>query len=153
ELLAELFPGQDVPDVDRPVLVRCVIPGCQHTHGQDRSPSMLLHPQRGRVKCLRNGGEYSGWKALVTALLGEGRWKRVVKLCMEDDPEQQAGEWERLEAETAWTRRYQILPELSRLYLRSGDRRAKGDPISATIIGAWSGGKLHGLKFRLPAGE
>jgi hypothetical protein len=156
QLLAEAFPSLQIPDVDREITVLCRLPGCQHRNGQDTSnPSLKIHPRRGSFRCMVNHVEAKGWREFVEYFFGAKRWKTIRDACMggERSAEELAGEWDRLKPERAWTERYRITPELSRTYLRGGDRRAKGDPVSETIVGAWSAGKLLGLKFRRPGDQ
>lgn len=156
-LLEQAFPGQKLPESGWGK-VSCRLPGCQHANG-DRSPSLSINVEQGGFECLTNGATGRGWRDFVTAFWGQERWNELLRDCMpppapktrEERVQALRSQWQTLRPERAWTERYQLQPELSARYLRSG-ARYPGDPVSESVVGYWRAGELVGAKWRLPPG-
>ena len=160
QLLAEAFPGQELrPDRNGWARLSCTHPACTHENG-DRpphgTPSLDVNVETGAFLCRSFNREGRGWKDLVTAWHGEGRWKQALKQAgygkSEDRPRNLQERWDRLKPEAAWTVSLGVSPDLSARYLRSGCRYP-GDPRSESAVALRDPqGELKGIKWRLPPG-
>lgn len=161
EIVATLFPGQVIDlQVDGWVSVRCVWPSCaatRHKSGEDRNPSAIFNPTRGAFKCKVSDARASGWRELVSQILGPAAWERYREPGFTEPrrgaPPPLEDLWRGLDPEHRWTDLYRIDHELRARYLRAG-RRLPGEVYSDSVVGIFDAtGKLSGVKFRLPAGK